>query len=59
MQMKDSLKVQALSVMTPEEPQGTRVAKQVSIDSELPSISACVFIKREADLLRGWCSPLF
>lgn len=59
MQMKDSLKVQALWLMTPEELQGARVAKQVSIDSEFPSIHACVFIRREADLLRGFCSHSF
>lgn len=59
MQIKDSLKVQALSVTTPEEPQGTTVAKWASIDSEFSSISAYVFIRREADLLLGLCSHLF
>lgn len=58
MQLKDSLKVQALSMTTPEEWQGTSVAKRVSIDSKFSSISARVFIRREADLLLGLCSPL-
>ena len=59
MQIKDSLKVQALLMTTPEEPQGTSVAEQINTDPKFPSINVHIFIRREADLPLGLCSHLF